>query len=62
MGKKHKHLTEVEREQIARWLSEGLAQETIAQRLGRDPSSIRREVGRGWESDCLGSQEVCHDF
>ncbi|HVA65553.1 MAG TPA: IS30 family transposase [Elusimicrobiota bacterium] len=42
----YKRVTAEEREFIYRWLGEGEAQSEIARRLGRNPGSISREIGR----------------
>ena len=42
----HQHLTGSERDSIAKYLAQGLSRRKIAIRLGRDPSSISREVIR----------------
>jgi IS30 family transposase len=46
MVKGYKHITNTEREQIERWLGEGVIREEIARRLGRNPSTISREITR----------------
>lgn len=45
--RKHKHLTQTEREQIARWLGEKKSKSEIARLLNRDRSTIYREIKRG---------------
>lgn len=52
MGKGYRHISDTEREQIERWLGEGLIREEIARRLERDPGTISREIARG--SGCGG--------
>jgi IS30 family transposase len=39
-------LTEVERYQIQSFLKAGYTQKAIAEKLGRDPGTISRELGR----------------
>ncbi len=46
MAKRYRQLTLDERQQIERWLGEGVIQAEIARRLGRDAGSISREVRR----------------
>jgi len=46
MGTSYKHLSLIEREQIAVWKAEGLSLREIARRLGRDVSSVSRELKR----------------
>jgi IS30 family transposase len=40
-------LTVVDREEITRGIAEGLSGQQIAARIGRDPSVVSREIGRG---------------
>ena len=44
---KSKHLSLIERQQIERWLNERVSVTEIANRLGRNKSSISREIKRG---------------
>ena len=48
MAKGYKHIGLEEQELIERWLGEGVKQEEIAHRLGRDAGTISREIKRGW--------------
>src|SRR5699024_12139754 len=41
------HLTEIERGQIAAYIQEGLSYREIGRRLGRNVSTISREIERG---------------
>ena len=46
MANGYKHITKDEREQIERWLGEGVRQGEIARRLGRNPGTISRKLER----------------
>lgn len=46
-NKKYTHLDETERQLIEKWHKEGLNQTKIANRLGRNRSTISRELQRG---------------
>jgi IS30 family transposase len=41
---KNKHLTDSERFQIEQWLHEGVSLRLIAEKLGKSPSTISREI------------------
>ena len=43
---KYVHLTNVEREEISRWLANKKTPGEIAKHLGRNPSTISREIKR----------------
>lgn len=57
-GKTKGHLTQTERNLIEKWLSEGLSTSNIAKRLGRNRSTIYREIKRGTTIQIKQNKEV----